>query len=390
MDINGKNSSDYEFIREVARPLIAGVVALVSVAVCSEAMAFKLSPSGTALERAVADRYSNYWDNAMLHVASKGVEHFTEAVHEEITHRIFDCDGEADVCGNPDIGFATQYLLAGVRWNDDPPFRLEEGEAQDTACKIKETIRFTTQPRCWVALFKDAEKRAKAKKPLNAESRASLLARSHFGDLQFLHAMAETDNERAQDTKQRIMMWAEFTWLIGIGEYKLGTRLKEVPIDGMSKLFGRTEWRVQDLFTLGNVPLRSRIREVAFGSLLHMVEDSFAKGHVEREEAVQGDTCTGTAQIQMPGRIKEFHSYANQDTGEHGKYDSRNAFSQHWISEKPNVISVGRTLREFYERQSPWETVKPYIDCVFTVIDPYHLASPGLGFRGEVTVREEE
>ncbi len=383
MDINSKSSSDYKLLREVTRPLMVGVVALVSVVVCYEAMAFKLSPSGTALERAVADRYSNYWDNAMLHVAKKGIEHFTEAVHEEITHRIFDCDGEADVCGNPDIGFATQYLLAGVRWNDDPPFRLEEGEAQDTACKINETIRFTTQPRCWVTLFKDAEKRAKEKKPLNAESRASLLARSHFGDLQFLHSMAEADDEKAQDTKQQIMMWAEFTWLIGIGEYKLGTRLKEVPIEGMSKLFGRTEWRVQDLFTLGNVPLRSRIREVAFGSLIHMIEDSFAKGHVEREEAIQGETCSGASQLLMPGRIKEFHSYANQDTEKHGQYDSRNAFSQHWISEKPTVISVGRALREFHEQVTPWEKVKPYVDCIFTLVDPSHLSSPGYAFRSD-------
>jgi hypothetical protein len=369
---------------------MASVVVLVIVVMCSKAMAFKLSPSGTALERAVADRYSNYWEGAMRYVASKGVEHFIEPVHEEITHRIFDCEGEPDVCGNPDIGWASPYLLAGVRWNDDPPFRLEEGEAQGTPCKINETIRFTTQPKCWVALFKDAEKRAKEQKPLNAESRASLLARSHFGDLQFLHAMAGADNERTQDTKRRVMMWAEFTWLTSIGEYKLEKRLKEVPIEGMSKLFGRTEWRVQDLFTLGNVPLRSRIREVAFGSLLHMVEDSFAKGHVEREEAVQGETCPGAAQIQMPGRIKEFHSYANQDTGEHGKYDSRSAFSQHWISEKPNVVSVGRALREFYERQAPWKTVRPYIDCIFTVIDPDHLASPGLGFRSEVNIREDQ
>lgn len=351
-----------------------------SMAACAQLVfAYKLSPSGTRLDQSVAKKYSSTFERAILRVAGKGVIHFTEPVHEEISNRIFGCQGDDDLCGDPDSDFAGPFVLAGVRWNDDPPFRLEEGEARNTSCKITETIRFTTQPICWARLFRDAEKKATEGKSPNAESRTSLLARSHFGDLQFLHAMASKDGEPAADTKKRIMMWAEFTWKVSRGDYGLDTKLKEVNIEGFDQFFGRTEWRVQDLFALGNPVLRRRIKDVAFGSLLHMVEDSFAKGHVER--AGFGETCPGMTDRVAPGGIKEFHSYINQDSGKHGNYDSRNAFVEHWTADRPTVIEVGQVLLDHQERRSTWEEVKPYVECVFALEKPEAKASAGAGFK---------
>ena len=344
---------------------------------------YKLSPEGTTLEKSIAKKYSSLWNRAMLWVADRGIHLFTEPVHEEITHRIFGCQGDSDVCGDPNIGFATPFVLAGVRWNDDPPFRLAEGEGRNTSCKITETIRFTTQPRCWAQLFRDAQKKAIAGKPLDQTSRASLLARSHFGDLQFLHSMASRDGEPAVETKQRIMMWAEFTWRVGRGDYGLETMLKDVNVARVEEFFGRSGWRVQDLLTLGNVALRPRVKEVALGSLLHMVEDSFAKGHVDRAEATMGARCTGAEEHLAPGRIREFHCYINQDTAKHGDYDSRQAFAQHWAADRPTVIDVGQELVEYYERGSAWEEVRPYLDCVFALEDPESKASAGAGLGSD-------
>ncbi len=344
---------------------------------------YKLSPEGTTLEKSIAKKYSGVWNRAMLWVADRGIHLFSEPVHEEITHRIYGCQGDRDVCGDPNIGFASPFVLAGVRWNDDPPFRLEEGEGRNTSCKITETIRFTTQPRCWAQLFRDAQKRAISGKPLDQTSRVSLLARSHFGDLQFLHSMASRDGEPAVETKQRIMMWAEFTWRVGRGDYGLETMLKDVSIARMEEFFGRSGWRVQDLFTLGNVALRPRVKEVALGSLLHMVEDSFAKSHVDRAEATLGERCPRAEERFAPGRIREFHCYINQDTAKHGDYDSRQAFAQHWAADRPTVIDVGQALVEYYQRGSTWEEVRPYLDCVFALEDPESKASAGAGLSSE-------
>lgn len=153
------------------------------------------------------------------------------------------------------------------------------------------------------------------------------------------------------DTQKRILMWAEFTCKVARGVYGLETKLKDVGIEGFNHFFGRTDWRVQDLFSLGNVALRPRIKEVALGSLLHTVEDRFAKGHVDRGEAILGEKCSG-ADYPGPGQIREFHAYGNQDAEKHGEYDSRQAFSGHWTADRPTVVAVGQVLRGYYERGS--------------------------------------
>lgn len=344
------------------------------------ALAFKLSPQGTALEQSVAKKYSNWWRRIVARLSERGLKHFAEPVHEEITNRIYGCQGDADICGNPDVGFASSYVLAGVRWNDDPPFRLEEGEGRGTKCKVTETIRFTTQPACWGELFWDAKKKAEGGKELNAVRRTSLLGRSHFGDLQFLHAMASRDGEPAADTRRRVIMWAEFAWGVATGKHAVATRLKAMQVAGMSDHFGRTEWTVQDLFTLGNPPLRPRIKEFAFGSLLHMVQDSFAKGHVARAEPIEGEKCEAAPQYAAPGKIRRFHAYNNQDTDKHAEGDGRNAFSVHWTVSRPNVIDVGTVLLSYFERAAAWEEVRPYLDCIFAIENPIAPASAGDGF----------
>jgi hypothetical protein len=360
--------------------VLAAVVFIFLCGISPVALSFRLSTEGTALEQSVAKKYSNWWRRIAVGLSPKGLDHFTEPVHEEITNRIYDCQGDVDVCGNPNVGFASNYVLAGVRWNDDPPFRLDEGEGRGTTCKVNETIRFTTQPGCWYELFRDAKKKAESGKVLNAASRTSLLGRSHFGDLQFIHSMATRDGEPAAETRKRIIMWAQFTWGISVGQHGIGAKLREIPVEGMQDHFGRADWTVQDLFTLGNPSLRREIKAVAFGSFLHMVQDSFAKGHTDRAEAIQGRKCDAISQYAAPGVIRSFRAYNNQDSGKHGESDSRNAFSAHWSVERPSIVEVGQVFLAFYERLVSWAEVRPYVECVFAIENADTPASAGAAF----------
>lgn len=106
-----------------------------------------LSPRGTKVEQHVAKENASWFDKTVALLGREGVLHFTEPVHEEIASRMFDCE---DGCDDADIAaeYAGMFVISGVRWNDDPPFRLMEDEGQHTSCKTTETIRFTTQPRC--------------------------------------------------------------------------------------------------------------------------------------------------------------------------------------------------------------------------------------------------
>jgi len=192
------------------------------------------------------------------------------------------------------------------------------------------------------------------------------LVRSHFGDLQFFHAMASADGEAAQNTYSKILVWSEFAWRVSLGEYGAETAMVNVELPGFDDLFRfNKEWRIQDLYALGNPHIRSpeAMRKVAFGNLLHLVEDSFARGHVERRDPIAGQTCAATA-LPQPGKILEFHSYSKQNPSKHGNGDSREAFSAHWSADHPGVIDVGKALNTFFQNNSPWIEVKPYLESV--------------------------
>jgi hypothetical protein len=348
------------------------------------ALAFKLSPRGTVAEKKLSALTATGMDRALQRITQKSVEFsvFAEPVHEEITNRIFGC-GTDEICTDPDIGHASQAVLAGVRWNDDPAFMLGKNQARGLGCKLDESIRFTTQPECWFGLFVDAQKRAKRNERLGPEN-SNLLARSHFGDLQFLHAMASQDGELASETQQRILMWSELMWKIVIGELRLNTNLRDVKITHLDKFFPITSpWTVQELLTLSNKPARNYIKDVALGSLLHMVQDSFASGHTDRAESLRDQMCVSAPTFSAPGVIREFHSYAHQDTGEHAKRDSRDAMIKEIESEETNLIEVGRVIWQLSLENAKWESVKPYFECIFAIQDPNKAASAGAALAND-------
>lgn len=342
-------------------------------------VAHQLSPQGTSLERKLATRNQSWYDGILPTLTKVGVEKFGSPVHEEITNRAMDCDGDEAICGDPDWDPALAYVLAGVRWNDDPPFRFEPSFGGYSGCKAGETVRLVVQPKCWASVFQDGKDRAKRGEAINSKT-APLLVRSHFGDMQFLHSMGSADGERPEVTYKRVMMWSEFTWKVAVKKIGAGDIVSNQDIGGISDVFARNGWSVQDLFALGNPLIRKPdyLAAVAFGSLLHMVQDSFSKAHVDRETVVLGSMCQGAAAGQRaPGRIREFHAYGHQDSKKHSHEDVRGALSQHLSSGAPTVVEVGRALAAYYQRQAPWEEVRDYISCVFSVAPNATNASPG-------------
>lgn len=351
-----------------------GIALGVAAALVSPSLAYKLSPRSTNEERRLAGITSNYWTDMERALAKMSLSGFSEPVHEEITNRMYGCEG--DVCSGGQSTTAPAAVLAGVRWNDDPPFRVTSSQNPSSTCKRSETIRFETQPLCWVALFTAAEKGAARGQDYGPGD--AMLYRTHFGDLQFLHSMAARDGESASETKAKLMGWFEMTWRAGQGEYSLDTRLRELPIGPIHAVFGKTEWRMLDLYTQGSGPgLRREFNDVAFGSLLHALEDSFAAGHVEREESSGDGTCqAGTISVVAPGAIRSFHAYNHQDHAGHGVADSRAAFMRD-LQQTGHVVQVGRGLVKARRLRIDWAHVAPLFDCLFTLQDPAAEAGPG-------------
>lgn len=359
--------------------VVIGLLAVLT----NSAWSFDNSPKGTRFDQDAVKAWAPTWlDGILTKLADRGLPKFKRPVHEEITHRIYKCNYEGEAfCGNPDAQFATPYVIAGTRWNDDPPFQLSSEQAKDTSCKTSYqdgrpmTIRFITQPKCWGDLFLAAKEQVKKDpaKSFDATNQSPLLLRSHFGDLQFVHSMASSDGEDPVETRNKILAWAELTWGVVRGSYKLETWLADSNIPLVKQAFGNSGWRVQDLFTLGDPSLRPHVSDVAFGSLLHMIEDSFAAGHVDRMEPAQDAKCADNLHS-APGPIKEFHSYTHQSSSKHADTDTREAFINNRLT--PDVVDVGRTLVEMRPK-AEWPEVEAYLMCVYDFSPDVHKAGPG-------------
>jgi hypothetical protein len=353
--------------------------------IAGESLAFKLRPSATSTENRVRYLQQGRFGTLLDNVAQWVTGHFTSPVHEEITDRIWGCQNAAtsdcqSLSSSP-YRYAPPAVLFGVQWNDNPPFALTATRTK--SCPVNETIRLPNYSECWITLFKDAAKHASQGAHFDYRGDMALLYRVHFGDMQFLHAMASWDGESMSDTKARILTWAELAYRTAIGDISPVTPVSNVPVKGIPRLFKNKGYSVKNLFTRGVPEFQSQVDQVALGSLMHVVEDSFAQGHLERDEPT-GEDCPAYPGIKRAGRVLAFHSFATQDARKHDKADSREAFEAHLISKIPNVVDVGRALKALYDARKPWTDVRPFLDeCVFEVAedDLDQPAGPGGNFE---------
>jgi len=322
-------------------------------------------------------------------------------VHEKIRHLGKWCHVERTClatdtyCSGRDVAFASSHVFYGVHWNDLPPFRLEKDQGncdylgRKNVCRADQTIRFSTQPACWYCLFKDAERKAQSKAIVGCNRavnsiQGNLITRSHFGDLQFLHGMASATAVHPVDTRAKILDWLEFAWKVSSKEILPQTYLKNIDNPTIKLHFGCTEWKVVDLYLLGRQDassgLISQIREIAFGSVLHTVQDSFAAAHAEREPQLTGEQCEGTM-FAAPARIVEFHAYGAQDGVLHDHGDSREAMTAVAKERWPEAVDVTRNLFELHSDGAKWADASSYMQCIFELSDVRRLSSPGESYR---------
>ena len=348
----------------------------------SPASAFQTQPVGTEYDRRLAQLDQSEAEQLLATIVERGVRIFLEPVHEEITQRIYGC--EDNLIDKPDEWednlncakqhFAPQAVIDGTRWNDNPPFivkpdfLLPNGKVIKSKC-ANETIKLPRKSNCWKDVFTTSSDRAQRKFFTNRNG--VILNRSHFGDLQFLHSMASRVGDRAQETKLSILMWAEFAYKVASESIPANTPLKDVPVTGFEKLFRNQEATVENLFLLGDTTYRgSQLRDFAFGTLLHMVQDSFSESHVSRDLSTQVALPDSANTGGSPAKIEKFLVYSSQDADKHKDEDVYEALRNDAAKYSPNVIDVGKILREFYKQNSNWDAVKKYLEeCVFALID---------------------
>lgn len=303
---------------------------------------------------------SKRWDKA----AYFAVDRFSHPVHERITHLIWGCQSDADCdLTAPGMSYAPAAVIAGVRGNDNPPFELVTTSMKECAGR---TVWLRNYSDCWLKLFRDGEQRAMRGAALDLTSGTVIMLRSHFGDLQFLHAMASRPDERAGETQVNVLMWAELTWRIARKELSRGTLLSDTPVARLDNYF-KGEETIQTLFARGNPTHRDILDALAFGAFLHTVEDSFSRSLVDRYEA-NGQDCGPDMPVQ-PGTIRQLLNYAMQNPSRHAVEDEDNAFNLQGVHIRPDSVDVGKALKAYLDRGATWEEVQPYLACIFAVAD---------------------
>jgi hypothetical protein len=362
-------------------------------AVSLSAFSFQVLPKVSDVDRKLANMGANSVADPLAQFVMSGLLPLVKSpVHEAITLNAVGCNvtpGQEKDCVVLDAIQANRFLLYGVRWPDDPPFTLDANKPPaNINCDPRVTVRSTAQPKCWLGLFNDAGSKSKtilAKKPSAPAFGPGyyILYRSHYGDLQFFHAMAANDGERAVDTQRRLKMWAQFLWGVSLGQVRTDKPIRDLGFADLKTYFPG-EITVTNLFSTGLPEVRKDLDKVALGVLLHMVQDSFSAAHADRAPET-GGKCEQIDRFAKPGKVTQFYSYANQTGKTHDEEDTFNALGLKTIQTSPTVVDASRDFITLWTEKAPWEQASKFFDCVFDLQNPDASAGPGR-FVGQPSV----
>ncbi|ULA62891.1 MAG: hypothetical protein LZF86_80061 [Nitrospira sp.] len=276
-----------------------------------------------------------------------------DPVHESITHAAL-IEAELAAQGTRFNDPATWEYIRGIFWNDDPEgffFDHNDTETDNWSNGIKFLSNFKTHQH-------------EAIQGTIFGPTAPLLARSHFGDLQCLHAMASRNGESAVITRDNLLRWAEFFYEVAIGTVSETASLSHMNAGHIDDWFPDSPLSIRALLLVGQ---KGNVRQRAMGALLHIVQDSFAKGHVERNQA---------------GHIVEFHSYIHQDSSKHAKDDQVDSGGLQAMPEVQRAIRRCQEILELYKTTATWPSVRIHLEKrVFTLSPNARPSSPGQAYR---------
>lgn len=231
---------------------------------------------------------------------------------------------------------SVQQFIRGVFWNDDPCASLFSNKRDLSA----------SFGIAWYWDFRKADKEADPKRFKGLSCK--LEGRSHFGDLQFFHGMANADGLPASDTLERMIAWAKISYAVAVGESAAAMQLTTLPAPFNS--LGATP---RALFVAPNDAL---VPERAIGSFVHVIQDSYARGHTRRTLLPGGRF----------GAIEQFHSYAHQNHDKHKADDMWQSGGDDIDKIKAakgglEALEASTRVLDFYRRKTDWSEVEQYL-----------------------------
>ncbi len=185
--------------------------------------------------------------------------------------------------------------------------------------------------------------------------------------------------------KNNIFNWLSFLYqVINSDKINNDTKLSNIPHPIINNYFSQLKkLTIKELFGAKGYE-RIDLKKRAIGSFLHVIQDSYFPGHVNRKN--------------VDGEIKEFLSYTNQDTKVHGDNDTwdvsyrdrlmhNNSYLVQTLPQYKRIIKVSVDLLqklspENKKNRQSWEEIRTYLDkSVFNTILKPNDSSAGEKFR---------
>jgi hypothetical protein len=377
-----------------AREILAASAALVCFCITGNAQAHKLNPCFRALT--YSQGVLSEAPLRLRNLCPFAPTEFKAAVHEHMTNfavssyrgtRAFPTqrdswEGKADkwrfnymseAAWRKDRGslHKTSDIIFGIWWNDDPLMFLQ-GQGND----FRKGVMNLRQ------VFAEKSRAQYAGGIAHCQVAAGdHLARwSHFGALQHLHFMtplsaARTRQERVADTRERALVWIEFAYAVATGDiapdaaltHEDEQRLSLPPLAKNLCLQDAANGKVRSLFTrIGprdhhHIEARNeQTPDVALGSILHVLQDSFSPSHTCRVERVVDGV--------RKALLRDVYNYNEQNHEVHAALDGYPAWLLQYASSDGRThvyandpVAVGEWLLSAVDDKRPWNEVRDHL-----------------------------
>lgn len=258
----------------------------------------------------------------------------------------------------------TSALIRGTWWNDDP-LMYTWGQGVDFInglMRLKRALK-----------SRDIYEGGRTDCPVPAK--VHLTRWSHFGEMQHLHFMtnlerkSSTPEQRVADTVKKAKKWILFSYKVATQDIKADAPLtvqmeKEIGLPPISEnhCIKSSNVKVRTLFSrlgLDNHYRNKITPDVALGSILHVVQDSFSPAHTCRVEV---PTETGVI-----ATLQDVSNYQEQVAEEHAALDEYPEWLTAYAKNRRHAyindpIIVGAWLLNAVDERLSWEEVEKYLD----------------------------
>ena len=197
---------------------------------------------------------------------------------------------------------------------------------------------------------------------------------SHFGRLQHLHFMTNEQKKtstrefRVFDTTEKALQWMAFAYRVATGdlapEQSLTAELQariNLPSIAMNHCVDSDNVKIRTLFSRAgqDEAYRNRITpDVALGSMLHILQDSFSPSHACRVARQVGSS--------QQALIHDVSNYREQDDDVHGAQDGYPAWLIEYVATGRRLydndpVAVGAWLIGAVDDKLPWKEVEAHL-----------------------------